>query len=136
MYRLRCLALLLLLAGCQVTAERVAVMPLPEGGEPLAYADVVQRARFQAAAANDAFYLDKWADLQEAAGGLEKTSRYLLKSTAVPAALKEKLPARAEELIALTGQLREAARAQDVKKANEVLQKINLKVRELRPEDR
>lgn len=135
MHRLRCAALLLLV-GCQVAPEKVAVMPLPEGGEPLAYADVVQRARSQASAANDAFYVDRWADLQEAANTLEKTARFLPRATDVPAALKDGLPTRADELTKLAGQLRDAAKAQDVKKTNEALQQINLKVRELRAEEK
>jgi hypothetical protein len=127
-------AFLFMLTGCQVAAERVAVMPLPEEGDALSYADVVQRARFQATAANEAFYLDKWADLQEAATALEKTARYLAKSSEIPAPRKADLAARVEELTKLTGQLSEAAKVQDVKKANEALQQINLKLRELRPE--
>jgi hypothetical protein len=135
MHRARWFLLLVIVTGCQGPAERVAIMPLPEEGAPLAYADALQRARFQASAANEAFYVDKWAEVQEAAAALEKTARYLLKTTDVPAKLKESLPNRVEELTKLTAQLREAAKAQDVKKANEALQQINLKVRELKPED-
>jgi hypothetical protein len=127
-------AFLFMLTGCQVTAERVAVMPLPEEGAALSYADVLQRARFQATSANEAFYLDKWTDLQEAAAALEKTARYLPKSSEVPDARKTDLATRVTELTKLTSQLSEAAKGQDVKKANEALQQINLKIRELRSE--
>ena len=50
MHRVTLAAILLMLPGCQITAERVPLMPLPEGGDPLPYNDVVQRARSQAAA--------------------------------------------------------------------------------------
>jgi len=133
MHRARWAVLLLLLAGCQAPPERVPVMPLPQEGEPVSYADLLQRARFQAAAANEAFYVDQWAELQEAAAALEKTTRYLPRADDVPAEQKAELPRRVEELTQLTGQLRDAARAKDVKKANEALQQINLKIRELKP---
>jgi hypothetical protein len=127
------LFLLVISLGCQAPAERVPVMPLPAEGQPLAYDDILHNARFQASAANEAFYLDKWSELDDAAAALEKTAGYLPKATDVPAALKATLGARAAELQKLGGQLRTAAKGKDVKKANELLQQINLKVRELRP---
>lgn len=133
MFRTRWVALLILLAGCQ-GPEKVQVMPLPAEGEAASYADVVQRARAQATTANEFFYVDNWPALLESADALEKTARYLLKSNDVPAGKKDALPGRVEELVKLTGQLRDAAKAQDVKKTNDVLQQINLKVRELRPD--
>ncbi len=134
MRRTSWLVCLLFLAGCQVPTERVPIMPLPEGGEPAPYLDIVQRARFQAAAANEAFYVDKWTDLADTAEALEKTINYLPKTSEVPERLKTGLPARVTELTKLCGQLRDAAKARDVKKTNDTLQQINLKVRELRPE--
>jgi hypothetical protein len=133
MHRVTSAAFLLMLAGCQITAERVPLMPLPEGGDPLPYTDVVQRARSQAAAANEAFYADKWNELQEATTALEKTVRYFPKAADVPDKQKANLAARVADLAKLCGQLRDAAREQDVKKTNEAMQQINLKLRELRP---
>src|SRR5207253_8504740 len=52
--------------------------------------------------------------------------------TEVPAGHKEKLPDRAANLGKEAGKLHQAAQAQDVPKANEALQRVNLQVRELR----
>lgn len=126
---------LLLTAGCQLPPERLAVRPLPEDGQPLPYAELITRARLQTTAATEAFYVDRWAELEEAAGSLEQTSRWLNKATAVPARHKDDLAAKATGLNQEAVQLQAAARARDVKLVNEVLQRINLKVRELRPEN-
>lgn len=127
------LVLTLALAGCSLPPEKLPVMPLPEDGTPLAYADVVQRARLQAAAANEAFYVNGWTELEEAATGLEKVARFLPKASEVPAKFKDKLGALSADLIKEAGSLRGAAQTKDAKAANEVLQRINLKVREMRP---
>ncbi len=122
------------LAGCQAAAERVPIMPLPEEGQPIAYADLVKRARAQASVANDSFYVDQWSELGEAATALERTAAYLAKASDVPPGVKATLATRSTELTKLCGQLGEAAKARDVKKSNEALRQINLKVRELRVE--
>jgi hypothetical protein len=123
------------LAGCQLTAEPLPLRPLPEEGQPIPYADLVRRARLQAAAANEAFYVNRWSDLEESAQGLEQIGRFLPKASEVPARHKDELATRAAELVKEATQLREAAKAKDPKAANESLQRINLKVRELRAED-
>jgi hypothetical protein len=125
--------LLVILSGCQLPPEQVPLKPLPEDGPPQAYADLVNRARVQASAANEAFYVNKWADMEDAAKGLEQTSAYLSKAHDVPAKHKDSLAGELNTLVQETKLLREAAKAQDVKQANEILQRINLKVRELRP---
>jgi hypothetical protein len=86
----------------------------------------------QVSAANEAFYINRWSDLVDAAQGLEQTARFLPKAIEVPAAHKEKLPDRAVKLGKDAGELHQAAEAQDVQKANEALQRVNLQVRELR----
>lgn len=133
MNRALCLVLFLVpVGGCQLPPERAALKPLPEDSGPLPFADLTSRARSQAAAATEAFYDNKWADLEEAARGLEQTARFLGKATEVPAERKESLPAAAEELGKNAATLREAAKDHEVKQANETLQRLNLKVRELR----
>jgi hypothetical protein len=124
-----------LLAGCQLPPEQVPLKPLPEDGPLQAYADIVNRARVQASAANEAFYVNKWSDLEDAAKGLEQTATYLTKTADVPAKHKGLLSTEADNLIKETRLLRDAAKLQDVKQANEILQRINLKVRELRAEN-
>ena len=135
MHRTICAVVFLLgLAGCQLPAERLPVAPLPEEG-PIPYADLVTRARLQAGAANEAFYVNKWKDLEEAATSMQKLAGYFGKAADVPERLKDKVPALAADLTKEAGRLREAAQMKDDKQANEVLQRINLKVREMRPEN-
>ena len=123
------------LVGCQLPPERVPLKPLPEDGPPQAYADLVGRARAQATAANEAFYINNWSDLEDAAKGLELTARVLGKAADVPAKHKDTVPAEAGDLGKDAVRLREAAKAHDTRQTTEALQRINLKVRELRPED-
>src|SRR5262249_55519468 len=123
------------IAGCALPPEQVPLKPLPENGPPQAYADLITRARVQATAANEAFYVNRWTDLEDAAKGLEQTARFLSKATEVPAKHKDTLAVEAGDLGKEAGKLREAAKAQEVKQATEALQRIHLKVRELRPDD-
>ncbi len=125
---------LIVLAGCVMPAERVPLKPLGEDSPPQPYGDLLNRARVQATAATEAFYVNGWNDLEEFAKGLEQTARFLPKATDVPARLKDKLPTQASNLEKDAHQLRDAARTQNVKLTNEVMQRINLKVRELRAE--
>jgi hypothetical protein len=125
----------LCLLGCALPPEQVAIKPLPENGPPPPYADLITRARAQATSANEAFYINNWTDLEDAARGLEQTARFLGKAGDVPVNHKDKLPVEAGDLGKEAIKLREAAKSQEVKLANESLQRINLKVRELRAEE-
>jgi hypothetical protein len=125
--------LLLAIAGCQLPPEQVPLKPLPEDGPPQAYADIVTRIRVQATAANEAFYINKWDELEDAARGLEKTAAYINKAPDLPTGRRAAMAAEAAGLIKESQELRDAAKAQDVRQANEILQRVNLKVRELRP---
>jgi hypothetical protein len=125
-------ACIFILAGCQSPAERLPISRLPEDSPPLPFPELLTRARMQASAANEAFYLNRWSDLEDAAQGLEQTSRFLPRATEVPAGHKEKLPDQATALGKEAGKLRQAANSQDVPKVNESLQRVNLQVRELR----
>src|SRR5437899_2541378 len=70
---------LLFLGSCQAPGERSALPPpLPDKVTPQPYGQLLQRARTQVSKANDAFYVDNWADLEEAARGLEQTAQYLM----------------------------------------------------------
>ncbi len=123
---------LLVLCACQMPGERSALPPLPDKVTAVPYAELLTRARWQASLATDAFNVDRWNDMEDAAKGLEQTARYLMKADDVPEKLKPTLPMAAEDLAKQGASLREAAVARDVKKSTEVLQRINLKVRELR----
>jgi len=124
-----------LLVGCALPPEQVPLKPLPEDGPAQPYADLVSRARVQANAANEAFYVNKWTDLEDAAKGLEQTARFLGKADEVPVRHKDTLAIEAGDLGKQAVKLREAAREKDDKKANEALQRLNLKIRQLRAED-
>jgi len=125
---------LFLLLGCQLPPEQVPLKPLAENGPPQPYADLLSRARAQAAAANEAFYVDKWIDLEDAGKGLEITARYMTKATEVPARHRDKLTTEADDLSKEAISLREAAKSEDAKRAAASLQRINLMVRQLRPQ--
>jgi hypothetical protein len=123
---------LLVLAGCQAPPERAPLPRLPENGPPLPYAELLTRARAQATVATEAFYVNRWSDLEESARGLEQTARYLAKAEDVPANRKDVLPRTTSELAQEAIKLREAAIAQNEKEVNTVLQRVNFMIRELR----
>jgi hypothetical protein len=124
----------LALCGCQLPADRASLRPLPDEVQPLPYAELLTRARAQASIATEAFYVNRWNDLEEAAHGLEVTARYLPKAEDVPPANKDSLVVVSGDLGKEAVSLREAAKTQDVKKTNDILQRVHLKVRELRLE--
>jgi hypothetical protein len=136
MRRMLCSAALgLALVGCQSANDlRRPVQPLPVNGPALAYHDVVSRARLLATQATEAFYIDQWLEVEKAALNLEETARYLPKSTDVPTAQKFSIDTRSRTLEQESVALREAAKARDEKKTNDVMQRVNLLVRELRSE--
>jgi hypothetical protein len=126
------LGLLLVVAGCRMAAERAVLQPLPDDTAPLPFTDLVSRSRLQAMTANEAFYVDNWADLETAARGLEQSARFLKRATAVPVERQSDLSLRADRLATDATQLREAAKAHDAGRVNTILQRIHSQVRELR----
>jgi hypothetical protein len=118
------------LTGCQMPPEQINVQPVPVDG-PLPYHDLLTRARGQATTATEAFYVDNWASLEDAAVSLERTATMLPKAAEVPAERKASLEGDATRLGDEARKLREAAKAADVKKSIEYLQRIHLQVRSL-----
>src|SRR5262245_55625996 len=117
--------LLLFLAGCQLPPERLPAL-LPEDGKlAITYAELLTRARAQARVANEAFYVDRWTDLEDAARGLEQTARFLVKAEDVPLTHKEGLPRVSRELSADAQKLKEAAIAKNVKDTTSLMQRVN-----------
>jgi hypothetical protein len=135
MLRATSCVVLLILTGCRVT-EREGFKPLPENAPPMSFDEMLGRARAQAGVALDAFYVDAWLDLEQAGQRLEQTARLLPKTTEIPAALKTKLDAEADALRQDAVKLSEAARAKKATQANEAMQRINLRIRELRPQEK
>lgn len=129
--------LLFCTAGCITTAEpnRPPIQPLPAAdGAAMSYKEVMIRARALASTANEAFYIDQWVEVEKAAANLEETAQYIPRSTEIPGARKASLEARSLDLAKAAHALRSAAKAKDEKTTNETMQRINLLVRELRPE--
>ena len=122
------------LLGCRAAAERAVVQPLPDDTPPQPFIDLLSRARLQAMAANEAFYVDQWSDLDDAARSLEQSARFLHQAKDVPANRKTGLDSRADQLGAQAVQLRQAAKNRDVTQTNATLQRIHMIVRELRSE--
>ncbi len=134
---LRAISLLLCLAalsGCRLPPERDPLRPLPEDGQIYSYAEILGRARVQATLAQEAFYVDGWDDLEEAAASLEQTARFLTKASEPPPRWKDKLGEEAKQLAKDVFRLRVAAQAKNVPDANAALQRIHYKIRILRPE--
>src|SRR5262245_23624673 len=124
----------LVLSGCQTVPEPLRIQPLPADGQPLPYSEAIQRARALATSATEAFYVDKWTDVEAAAIALEETARVLPKAPDIPAPLKDSLTSQSTALLADIEILRESARKKDEDKTNEVLQRIHFRVRKMRPE--
>jgi hypothetical protein len=132
----RCLSfasLLLLSAACASTPERVAPLaPLPDKVTSVPYADLLVRARRQADQANEAFFVNDWPALDEAAKGLEQTAVFLTKANDVPKKHSDSLVVLASGLGKLAKEVRDSAVMKDEKKTNEVMARLTAKVREMR----
>jgi hypothetical protein len=122
---------LVVLIGCQLPPEQVALKPLPEDGTPIPYVDLTNRTRAQVDAAREAFYEDNWTTLEESGKILQQTSRLLVKTSDVPARHKDTIAVEAGDLNKEATKLRDAAKAKDVKASNESLQQLHLLVRQL-----
>ena len=126
---------LIVIAGCRTT-EREGQNPLPENAPPISYAEMINRARGQAGSALDAFYIDAWMDLEQAAQRLEQSARLLPKTTHIPEAFKAKVEGEADHLRQDAAKLTEAARAKNAPQVNETMQRINQRIRQLRPPEK
>lgn len=122
---------LLGLTGCCLPSERDPLKPLPEESPAFTYADMLTRARTQAAVALEAFYVDNWMDLEVAAQGLEQTARFLPKATETPASAKDTLAQASSALKEEARRLSEAAQSKNVDGANQAIQRITLQIRTL-----
>ncbi len=124
-------AALVVVAGCRLP-ERETLRALPENGPGYRYAELIARARSQATIALEAFYVDNWLDLEDASASLEQTARFLAKGSEIPAVLQDRVGPEADQLRRDAIKLGEASRKRDARAVNETLQRINLRIRELR----
>lgn len=117
----------LLLVGCRLPPDIDALKPLDDKkAPPPTYGELYERARNQSNAALERFYADDWADLIDLAKGLEQTAKWMPTVKGVAADGAEALQADAAKL-------GDAARARNVRAANEALQRIQFNIRALRP---
>lgn len=128
-------ACFVLTLGCTSSGERVTPRPLNDAGPPLPYAELLTRARQQATAATDAFYVNRWGDIEEISQGLEQTARFLAKAVEVPEKQKVNLPIVAADLGKAANGLGEAAKVKDGKKVQEALDRVHGTIYKLRLED-
>ena len=106
---------------------------MPEKGVVLSYQELFTRARFQTNAALEAFYVDNWLELEQAAQVLEQTARYLPRSSEQPKNVQAVLVKESDELRQQAVRLGEAARAKNVQNVIETFQRLHLTIRTLRP---
>lgn len=125
-------AIALSVSACTVAPERAPLRPIPEDGPPPTYATLLTRARAQATAATEAFYDNRWNDLEEVAQALEQTAKFLPKASDSPPAAKASIAQISDDLTKEAMNLRTAARAKDEKAVTATMSRVNLKVRELR----
>jgi hypothetical protein len=132
MKRALCLVLVCLAAGCVAPGERTPLKMLPDDSPPLPYAELLTRARAQANAAIDASYVDNWAELEDAARGLEQTAKFLPRAVELPIKQKDVVPVVAGDLGKEAVVLRDAAKEKDVEKTTASLTRIQQTVRKLK----
>jgi hypothetical protein len=126
-------SLLLLLWPACIVPEREPLRLLPEDHGPVPYTDLSARARLQATVAMEAYYVDKWTDIEDAARGLEQTARFLQKAPDVPEKQKDRLPKLCDDLAKEAVLLRDNAKEKNSKKVHESMTRVQSLVRELTP---
>jgi hypothetical protein len=129
---LLCGAVCVGLVGCRLPPDREPFKPLPEDGARFSYGELLARLHSQANAAMDAFFVDAWIELDEAATGLDQTARFLAKTNDPPEHLKTNLVLSCGNLQKEATRLAEAARNKNVDLATQSLQRITLQIRQLR----
>lgn len=104
---------------------------LPETTPAQPFSDLVTRARSQALAATECFYLNKWQDLEEIAKVMSQTARFMERATGIPAARQQQVLAIAAEIVQESSKLSTLAKSHDEPATQQCLQRIQVKVREL-----
>lgn len=129
---LTCGAVLVFLVGCRMPPDREPFKPLPEDGAKYSYGELLSRLHSQANAAMDAFFVDAWTDLDEAAQGIDQTARFLAKTNDPPENLKTTVVQACGNLQKEATRLSEAAKKKSAEAATEPLQRITLQIRQLK----
>ena len=121
--------------GCVApAAQRADVPPAPVDVSTFDFRQLLTRARQQATGATEAFYLDNWRGLEQAAGSLEQTARLLPRTEGVNDENRQRVSDGSIKLADFAKELGEAARSKDVEVSTSRLASIGLMIRELRSE--
>ncbi len=129
---LLCCAVGICLVGCRLPPDREPLRPLAENGVQFSYGELLARLHSQTNAAMDAFFVDAWIELDESAGGIEQTARFLAKAIDPPEHLKGSMVQACGSLQKEATRLAGAARQKNADIATEALQRITLQVRQLK----
>lgn len=126
-----CLALLGI-SSCQ-SAEKASVQPLPAGGPPMTYADLVLRGKNQISYAHESFYRDQWDEVKRAATAMKETSTQLasLNPDSVPLPRRVQFAKLSKEWSDAADQLQESGQAKDADKTTAAFTKLHLVIRQL-----
>lgn len=125
--------------GCVSADQRPADKPLViDPSKPVTYAEAVTNLRTVGNQMIVKFYQNEWKTLADTATSLERAAESLKTAKPVPDKLNGKIGPLTEELRADAGKLRELAQTpgeQRVNELNDLIQRINNRVRDLRYEN-
>jgi hypothetical protein len=124
--------LCMVLVGCRLPPDREPFKPLPENGAKFSYGELLARLHSQANAAMDAFFVDAWVELEEAAKGIDQTCRFLAKAEDPPEHLKSSMIQNCSNLQKEAARLAEAARKKNADAATQSLTQITAQIRQLK----
>jgi hypothetical protein len=105
---------------------------LDESEPKFTYRQLYVRARAQSGIALEAFYSDSWLELEDAAKAIEQAARLMPKSDEIPERVQDRLATESDALRRDSLALAEAARSKNPKSVNEIMQRIQLTIRELK----
>src|SRR5437868_14495422 len=121
---LLCCTLWVGLAGCRLPPDREPLKPLAENGSNFSYGELLARLHSQANVALDAFFVDAWVELDQAAQGIDQSARFLAKASDPPEHLKADMVRSCSNLQKESIRLAGAAREKNVDLATGSLQRI------------
>jgi DNA-binding transcriptional regulator YbjK len=118
--------------SCQTTPinDPLPLPPLAEG-TAISLDELLIRARTQATRANEAFYVDDWATLEQAAIGLAATANRIPTSQGLLPDRKTEITAKSADLGLAASALQDAAKSKNVDLSTQLLQRIHRAVRDL-----
>ncbi|MFL5327800.1 MAG: hypothetical protein ACJ8C4_02710 [Gemmataceae bacterium] len=119
--------------GC-ASSDRIAPVVIPTDGANTDYVEFLPQLRSLAWRTTEAFYRDRWDELDEAAQTLDRAIKVLPQSKNIPQRLQADLPARCTVISEECAKLRQASRERSAAAASDHLQKIHVAIRELRSE--